>query len=251
MHVSLHAALRSGAAAACLLLTAHAASMLSTPALAKTLTRNNDQIETVVVTAQKRAQNSQNVPIALTAVEGSELDTQGITGFAQLGQRVPSLRFGAGVTGGENVITMRGLGSQNTTPGGDSPVAYSVDGVILQRSTSVDPEFYDVNRIEVLRGPQGTLYGRNSLGGSINVITNKPTDTLGGAFDVLFGNYAQRTVRGWVNVSLVDGPGLKIYARLTGVSAQHDGYTKNLSTAPGAAHNLDGEDYQMLRGGCL
>ena len=248
MHVSLNAALRSGTAAACLLLTAHAASILITPAQAKALVRNNDQIETVVVTAQKRAQNSQNVPIALTAVAGSELDTQGITGFEQLGERVPSLRFGAGVTGGENVITMRGLGSQNTTPGGDSPVAYSVDGVTLQRSTSVDPEFYDVNRIEVLRGPQGTLYGRNSLGGSINVITNKPTDTLGGAFDVLFGNYAQRTFRGWVNVPLVDGPGLKIYARLTGVSAQHNGYTKNLSTAPGAAHNLDGEDYQMLRG---
>lgn len=206
-------------------------------------------VETVIVTAQKRSEESQKVPIALTAVDGSALDTQGITGFEQLGARVPSLRFGAGVTGGENVITMRGLGSQNTTPGGDSPVAYSVDGVTLQRSTSVDPEFYDVARIEVLRGPQGTLYGRNSVGGSINVITNRPTDHLSGSIDVLIGDYSQRTFRGWANVPIVDEDnGLKIFARLTGVSAQHDGYASNLSTAPGAAHNLDGQDYQMLRG---
>ncbi|MBS0473494.1 MAG: TonB-dependent receptor [Proteobacteria bacterium] len=205
-------------------------------------------IETVVVTAEKRTQDSQRVAIALTALDGKSLDAQGIIGFNELGMRTPGLRFGAGVTGGENVITMRGLGSQNTTPGGDSPVAYSVDGVTLQRSTSVDPEFYDIERIEVLRGPQGTLYGRNSVGGSINVITAKPTDTLGGSFDVLLGDYAQRTFRGWFNAPLVDDPNLKIYARVTAVSAQHNPYSKNLSTAPTATHNQDGQDFQMIRG---
>src|SRR6202000_3471619 len=145
------------------------------------------QIETVVVTAEKRAEDLQKVPVAITALSERDLEDRGVTGFKELGAVVPSLRFGAGVTGGENVITMRGLGSQNTTPGGDSPVAYSVDGVTLQRSTSVDPEFYDIDRIEVLRGPQGTLYGRNSVGGSINVITNKPGDTLGAGLDVLLG----------------------------------------------------------------
>jgi iron complex outermembrane receptor protein len=206
-------------------------------------------IETVVVTAEKRAENSQHVPIALTAVSGNMLDNQGITGFADLSARIPSLRFGAGVTGGENVITLRGLGSVNTTPGGDSPVAYSIDGVTLQRSTAVDPEYYDINRIEVLRGPQGTLYGRNSVGGSVNVITNKPTDAFGGGVDVLLGDYAQRTFRGWANAPLVDeASGLKIYARVTAVSAQHDPYVKNLSTAATATHNQDAQDFFMVRG---
>jgi iron complex outermembrane receptor protein len=207
------------------------------------------RIETVVVTAEKRAENSQTVPIALTAIAGDMLDSQGIVGFQELSSRVPSLRFGAGVTGGENVITIRGLGSVNTTPGGDSPVAYSVDGVTLQRSTSIDPEYYDIDRIEVLRGPQGTLYGRNSVGGSINVVTMHPTDTLGGSIDALVGDYGAYIFRGWVNAPLVDDTGgLKIDVRLTGVISRHSPYSQNLSTAPTAVHNQNAQDLAMLRG---
>ena len=211
-------------------------------------TQTSAPIETVIVTAEKRSADIQKVPIAVSAIDGNSLESQSIIGFKELGARVPSLRFGAGVTGGENVITIRGLGSVNTTPGGDSPVAYSVDGVGLQRSTSIDPEFYDIERVEVLRGPQGTLYGRNSVGGSINVITNKPNDTLSGSVDAMIGDYAAKTFRGWVNAPLVDDGDFKVYARLTGVSAQHNPYSTNLSTAPYATHNQDAEDYRMLRG---
>jgi iron complex outermembrane receptor protein len=206
------------------------------------------QVTDIVVTAQRRAENLQKVPIAVTAVTGQALEDQGITGFRDLGTRVPSLRFGAGVTGGENVITMRGLGSQNTTPGGDSPVAYNVDGIYLQRTTAVDPEFYDVDRVEVLRGPQGTLYGRNSVGGSINVITAKPTDTFAASADAMFGDYDARTFRGWVSGPIIQAGSFNVDARLTAVSAEHSGYAKNLSTAPTATHNLDAEDYYMVRG---
>ena len=267
MRMDLRVSLASGAAALCLLAVSHTAQAdtdttadAAKPVRVAAATTNSNAggrgsaatgtsgIETVVVTAEKRAETSQKVAIPLSALDGGLLDSMGVTGFKELGMRVPSLRFGAGVTGGENVITMRGLGSQNTTPGGDSPVAYSVDGVTLQRTTSVDPEFYDVERIEVLRGPQGTLYGRNSVGGSINVITNKPTDTLGGGVDVLVGDYSARIFRGWANAPLIDDPGFKMYVRLTGVSAEHDPYAKNLSTAPGATHSQDGQDFQMLRG---
>lgn len=256
MRARIAASLVSGVAVSCLL-------AISAPAFAATSDGNDGYgdiqtvsttdsagtIETVVVTAEKRAENSQNVPIALTAIAGDMLDNQGIVGFQELGSRVPSLRFGAGVTGGENVITMRGLGSVNTTPGGDSPVAYSVDGVTLQRSTSVDPEYYDVGRIEVLRGPQGTLYGRNSVGGSINVVTNHPTDTLGGSADALVGDYGAYIFRGWVNAPLVDDAGgLKIEARLTGDISRHSPYSQNLSTAPTATHNQNAQDFAMLRG---
>jgi iron complex outermembrane receptor protein len=209
------------------------------------------QIETVVVTAEKRTEDLQKIPVAVTALQGSTLDARGITGFKELSAEVPSLRFGAGVTGGENVITMRGLGSQNTTPGGDSPVAYSVDGVYLQRTTVVDPDFYDIERIEVLRGPQGTLYGRNSMGGSVNIITGKPSDQWSGSVDAMVGDYAERSFRGWVSGPLVDDGGVRVLFRLTGVSSQHDGYAENLSTSPTAYHNPDGQDFYMGRGQLL
>jgi iron complex outermembrane receptor protein len=240
-------------------------SLLGTPAFAQTDTNNSIQlaqntppakpqardentVETVIVTAEKRSENAQRVPIALTALDGSTLNQQGIQGFGDLSMRVPDLRFGSGVTGGENVITMRGVGSQNTTPGGDSPVAYSVDGVTLQRTTAIDPEFYDIGGIEVLRGPQGTLDGRNSVGGSIHVNTNHPTDDLEGGLDAEIGNYSSQIFRGYVNAPLYDNGGTEINVRITGVNSYHSGYVDNVSTAVGATHNLDGEDLHMLRG---
>ncbi len=215
---------------------------------AKPQARDENTVEEVVVTAEKRSENSQRVPVALTALDGSTLNQQGIIGFADLAQRVPDLRFGNGVTGGENVITMRGVGSQNTTPGGDSPVSYSVDGVTLQRTTVMDPEFYDIGDVEVLEGPQGTLEGRNSVGGAIHVNSNHPTDDLEGAVDAEIGNYASQIFRGYVNAPLYDNGGTEINVRITGVDSYHSGYVDNVSTSPTATHNLDGEDMHMLRG---
>lgn len=237
--------------------------LLAAPALARAQTQSqtgsqlpgkpasqatSTQVGEIVVTAERRVEDVQQVPIAITALAGSALDSQGIVGFEDLTNHVPSLRFGSGVTGGQNVITMRGLGSQNTTPGGDSPVAYNVDGVYLQQTTAVDPEFYDINRIEVLRGPQGTLYGRNSVGGSINIITNEPTDTFHASIDGLYGNYDAATFRGFISGPIFDSGGLKIDARITAVHATHSGYSTNLSDAPTASHNEDAEDYTMVRG---
>jgi len=221
----------------------------NTPTQQRVAPNNDTQIETVMVTANKRSENIQNVGIAITAFDGSTLDEQGITGFEDLSQRVPDLRFGSGVTGGENVITMRGVGSQNTTPGGDSPVAYSVDGVTLQRTTAVDPEYYDVGAIEVAEGPQGTLDGRNSVGGSIHVRTNRPTNVFEAGADAAFGDYSSRIFRGFVNLPLFsDQSGFEVNARLAGVDGYHSSYVTNVSTAPGATHRLDAEDLQMIRG---
>src|SRR5262245_57982648 len=137
------------------LLAAASVFIFATPLFAQDAPKADDkakdqavkQVEKVTVTAQRRKENIQKVPLAVTALGGDTLETRSITGFEDLGTRVPSLRFGAGVTGGENVITMRGVGSQNTTNGGEAPVAYSVDGIYLQRTTAVDPEFYDIERI--------------------------------------------------------------------------------------------------------
>ncbi|UTP38210.1 TonB-dependent receptor [Phenylobacterium sp. LH3H17] len=218
------------------------------PVLAQEAAAPSNLIDELIVTAQKREENAQTVPIALTALDGDSLQRQGVSGFQDLSTRVPSLRFGSGVTGGENVITLRGVGSQNTTSGGDSPVAYSLDGVYLARTTSVDPEFFDIQRIEVLRGPQGTLYGRNSVGGSVNVITKHPTAELGGHADALLGNYDARIARAWVNVPIFQDGERYAAVRLSGVKAEHDGYQENLFKGPGATNNADGQDFWMLRG---
>ncbi|HEX2592402.1 MAG TPA: TonB-dependent receptor [Rhizomicrobium sp.] len=223
--------------------------LLASSAIASLMTSaaRADGIETVTVTAEKRVEDVQKVPVAVTALEGSALDQQGIIGFADLGTHVPSLRFGNNPTGGENAITLRGIGSQNVTSGGESPVAYSVDGVYQARTTAVDPEFYDIDRIEVLRGPQGTLYGRNSVGGSVNVITNHPTDTFAASGDAMFGNYSAWTLRGFLNTPLIDGD-TKVNARITGVWSEHDPYQQNFSTTAGHTNEADGQDLLMLRG---
>jgi len=208
-------------------------------------------VETIVVTAEKRSEDIQTVPISMSAITGDDLSRRSISDFQDLAARVPSLRFGSGLNGGEFQVVLRGLFNPNTTSGGDSPTTYSVDGVYLARTNLIDPEFFDIERVEVLRGPQGTLQGRNSLGGSINVITNKPTDELSGHVDALFGDYNARIFRGWANVPLYDCGDCKILARIAGVSAKHDAYQKNLSQAPGATSVGDSQDYQMLRGHLL
>jgi len=239
----------SGVALACLpAISAFAADSADDAA---SLAVTHGAIETVVVTAERREENAQNVPVALSAIGGDQLDKLGITDVASLGFRVPSLRFGAGVTGGENQVSLRGLSAQNQANGGDSPVSYSIDGVYMGRTTTVDPEMFDIERIEVLRGPQGTLYGRNSAGGSINVVTNKPTDELSGHADFLIGDYNARVFRAWANVPLYDCGDCQILGRFTFVSANHDAYQKNLSKSPTATHNADAQDYDMYRGHLL
>jgi iron complex outermembrane receptor protein len=210
--------------------------------------KSGGQIETVIVTANKRAENSQKVGVAITALDGSTLNQQGVYSFQDLSTRVPGFRFGTGVTGGENVLTMRGIGSQNTTPGGDSPVTYSVDGVTLQATTAVDPEFYDIGNIEVDSGPQGTLQGRNSVGGAVNVTTNHPTADFEGAIDAEIGAYSEHIVRGWLNAPIYDQGDTEVNVRVTGVASYHGRYMTNVSTAPGATHDLSSKDLTAIRG---
>lgn len=204
------------------------------------------KIEKVVVTAQKRLEDVQKVPISVKALTGDQLDERGINGFADLKYQVPSLTFGGQVTGGENFITLRGVGNENLTGGGDPGVAYHSDGVYLGRTVGVDETFFDVDRVEVLRGPQGTLYGRNSTGGAINVITRKPVlGEFEGAVDVTVGDYGFFRTRAMVNIPLGDN----VAARVAGVVNQRDGFQENL-LSPAACGDCEGDaaDNFNLRG---
>ena len=176
-------------------------------------------LEEIVVTAQRREENLQHAAIAVTAVTGAELGDAGAIKVQDLTQLVPSLQVTT-AAGPYPLFYMRGVGNFNGNGFSDSAVAYNLDGVYVARPSSTQGNFFDLSRVEVLKGPQGTLYGRNATGGAINVITNKPTDEFSGEATVDFGNYATKNVNAVLNVPLSSS----VAARLAVQSTYHEGY---------------------------
>lgn len=180
----------------------------------------------IVVTAQKRSESVQRVPIAITALNAAALAERGIVRPQDLQQNVPGLVFSDSATG-VGLVTLRGVGGDATrgsTPGRNPAVPVHVDGVYLQSPAIMLEDFLDVDRVEVLRGPQGTLYGRNAIGGSINVITKRPTKDLEGEVGAEYGNYDKKRVYGVLSGPLID----RLRGRVAFAYQDHDGYVKNV-----------------------
>jgi iron complex outermembrane receptor protein len=184
-----------------------------------------DVLGEIVVTAEKRESTIQDTAIAVSAFSGDELAGVGITGTDALATYTPGLAIQKEVIG---KVVIRGIGTENYTVGSDPGVAIHKDGVYLARSSVAIFDFFDVNRVEVLRGPQGTLYGRNATGGVINIVSVEPGAEFGGYARVDVGNYSKRRVEGALNVPFSDS----VQGRLSVLYAQRDGYTKNVF--PGA-----------------
>ena len=146
-------------------------------------------IEEVVVTATKRETTVMDVPASLTAFSEDEIDLTEITNNRDLQFTVPGLV--AGYFNGSSLLAIRGIGANSTNAGGDPAVAQHIDGVYQTRIRTVALAVSDLQRVEVLKGPQGTLYGRNSTGGAINYITNKPTEEFEGSVSVTAGNFGR------------------------------------------------------------
>src|SRR5580698_7767830 len=161
-------------------LAAVAAGQCVAPAFAQTV---NDQgaaeLTEIVVTAQRRAEDLQKTPLAITAVSAASLDAQGIVNPVGLQDLVPSLNIVDRGGTGTN-IAIRGLVTDTTAPQGGPSVSVNVDDIFVSRTQATNANFFDVSRIEVLRGPQGTLYGKNSTAGAVNIVTNDPTQALEG-----------------------------------------------------------------------
>lgn len=181
-------------------------------------------LDEIIVTAQKRSESLQNVPASITALSGDTLSERAIDGLSGLATSVPSMTFGS--YGGSARIAVRGIGFDMINPGGEGRVAYHIDGVYVSRPAATMGTFYDVERVEVLRGPQGTLYGRNATGGSINVITRKPGDALEGFLQLGYGNYNALSAEGAISVPLSEGLG----ARVAFIAENRDGYGRNIIT---------------------
>jgi iron complex outermembrane receptor protein len=178
------------------------------------------QLEEIVVTAEKREEDLEKTSVAVTAITSDNLQALGVTSAMDLTQVVPNLtvsQYGNGAN-----VAIRGIVSQNQTVAGDPAVAYSVDGVDLVRNHSALEGMYDIDRVEVLRGPQGTLYGRNATAGSIGVITNKPDLTqMSSSASVGFGNYAAFSGTGVFNMPISSTFGLRVAID----QERHAGYT--------------------------
>lgn len=181
----------------------------------------------IIVTAQRRQESVQDVPIAISAFTAEQLRDQGVSNTLQLGQYVPNLvaQNNTGI-GSANAYFLRGLGSTETIATFDPPVGTYVDDIYLSRQNANNLSLFDVARVEVLRGPQGTLFGRNTTGGAINVIMADPGDTIGGYAEIGYGRYDRKLVRGSIDLPLADSLAIKV----SGYWQDDDGYVKNVTT---------------------
>ena len=176
----------------------------------------------IIVTAQQRGENLQKAAVPVSVVTGEDLRKAGIVSVDTLQKNVPALQVGNGSTG--NFIFIRGVGTFSISPTSDPAVAYNYDGVYVGRSGSTTGAFFDLERVEVLKGPQGTLYGRNATAGAINVLPTQPRlGEFSGYATAGYGNYDAYNVEGAVNVAAGDNAGL----RFSGIYSQHDGYLRD------------------------
>ena len=178
----------------------------------------------VIVTAQKRPENVQEVPLAITVVSSEALAARQIASAAELERIAPGL-LSVPLYPAAAQLVVRGIGSVNTFAGGDPGVPIHLDGHYLQAPSFILHDMLDVSRVEVLRGPQGTLYGRNAIGGNVNIISNAPTENFEGRATVGVGNYQER------DLSLVlSGPiSSAVTGRIAISRGGHEGYIRNIS----------------------
>jgi len=189
--------------------------VLAAPAIAQ------DTIEEVVVYAQRRAQNIMEVPVAVTAISGTQIEASGIKDMFDLQQNVPGLIVGQSQTATTSNFAIRGIGSTSNNFGVESSVGLYVDGVYRSRQSSVINELVDVEAVEVLRGPQGTLFGKNTPAGAIQIRTVAPsTDSVDAFFEATAGDFGLGRISGATNIPLSD----TMAFRGTIFVSQRDGY---------------------------
>ena len=185
-------------------------------------TQNRGAIEEVIVTAERREASLQDTAIAISAMTGTELEAWNINDADDFAASVPGLEIGQTV--GNLQISLRGVSNDNFFLAGDSPVAFNVDGIFRGRQTGGQSVFFDAERVEVLKGPQGTLYGRNATAGAINVISNKPTSEFGGHIELEAGDYNLFGARAVLNAPIVED----VFAvRIALLNRNRDGYFDN------------------------
>lgn len=203
-----------------------------TPALA--------QIDEIIVTSQKREQSLQSIPISVTAFDAAALEIKQIETFSDLQFSTPNVNYTATNFAGGGNFQIRGIGSAAVGASGDGGVGIHINDAPMRTAALLSTEYYDLERIEVLRGPQGTLFGRNATGGVLNMITAKAnSEEFAGRAEVSVGNFNHTKVSGMLNIPLGDN----LAVRVAGIRLNRDGYTENLYTG----NDIDGRDQYSYR----
>ncbi len=179
-------------------------------------------LEEIIVTAEKRAESLQDIPIAISAFSGNTIEQAQVSGINDLKQLAPSLQFGQAST--DTFVSIRGIGSELKNVGAEAGVIISQDGVPLSNTVMMSSRFLDIERIEVLRGPQGTISGRNATGGAIKIHSKKPTEEFEGGIKVALGNYNRVDTESHLSGPIADS---NILARLVVSTERADGWLTN------------------------
>ncbi|QTH21146.1 TonB-dependent receptor [Rhizorhabdus wittichii] len=181
-------------------------------------------LQDIVVTARRSSESAQNVPIAITTVTAENLQRLSVRDVVDIQKVTPGLFISSQNTGGRAKLTIRGQTEADSRLSTDGSVGVYIDGVPLTRSYGLRSNMIDLAQIEVLKGPQGTLFGKNTTGGALNITTQHPTYQLGGYVDLLYGSYDNKQIVAALNLPIVDD---KLAVRVVGQRIHRDGYGEN------------------------
>ncbi len=216
-----------------------AAAFTAVPALAQAAADEEAGISDIIVTAQRREENLQDVPISVSAFNAEQMKAQGTTDISRLEGLVPGFTFGR--AGSDARPAMRGVRTENVGVNGDTTIGFFVDGVYQSRASQATTGFVDVERVEIQRGPQGTLYGRNTFGGNISITTAQPSlKGYFGGVDLTVGENGKFRGDLFVNAALSETVAL----RLAGSYEKSNGYVKNVNPL---GSNLFDDDNRYVR----
>ncbi|MEQ5806024.1 TonB-dependent receptor [Alteromonas sp. NFXS44] len=177
------------------------------------------EYEVIEVTAQNRSQSAQDVPIAMNILTSKDIEKAGVTDLNGLTRLAPDVQITNDTV--FTRIAIRGIGTNSNDETQDQSLTIAIDGEYLNRPISLNASLFDIERVEVLRGPQGTLYGRNATGGAINIHARRPGDEFGGNASLTVGNFGQKTFEAGVDIPVNDTTAI----RVAGLRAKNDGYT--------------------------
>lgn len=219
--------------------TAAAQTTPSPTAAAQPDAAQDEGVQDIVVTAQRRAERLQQVPLSVTAITGEEVRNADIKDINRLEQVVPGVRIAR--SGAAERPAIRGIYTETVGINSDPRIGFYLDEIYQSRPQQASLGFIDLERVEVQKGPQGTLFGRNSLGGNIALTTAAPKDKFELGADLIYGNYNRMKAEAFINVPIADG----LAFRIAGAHDSHDGYLKSTVTKRADLQDLD---YDFVRG---
>lgn len=196
--------------------------------------------DTIVVTASKRTEDIQDVAMSVSAVSGDYLEEAGIANVAELAKSIPSLSITQSNNNRNSTVFIRGIGTSGTNPGIEQSVGIFIDGVYIIAAGPIQGNLQDVNSVEVLRGPQGTLYGRNTPVGAVNITTRAPTQAAEKGVTIGLGDYSEKRISGYIGGGLSD----TLAGRVSAWYSDRDGYETNLYDGD----DVNGQSQMGVRG---